>query len=89
MKFRKVEALEKELYIFDGPVYTDNGMISPRTVKRTRACSHAEAVQNIKKQFYAQLHIWPSFDASLVKIDTYKPKQKEVKTAEPEQLKMF
>ena len=85
MKFRKVESIEKNLYIFDGPVYTENGMISPRTVKRTRANSREEAVQNIKKQFYAQLHIWPIIDASLVKIDTYNSSKNEPsKAVEPE-----
>ena len=90
MKFRKVESIEKNLYVFDGPVYTENGMISARTVKRTRANSREEAVQNIKKQFYAQLHIWPIIDASLVKIDNYKANETEhAKAVEPEQLKMF
>lgn len=66
MTFKVVEVFTKSRYIFDGPVYSENGLISGRSQKETRASSRQEAVDNIKKQFYAELGMNVIIDPNLV-----------------------
>lgn len=70
MKFKLVETFEKQRYIYNGPVYSNNGLIASESNKNTYARSHKEAVNNILGQFYKELGFRPSIDSSLVKLVT-------------------
>lgn len=70
MKFKLVETFEKQRYIYNGPVYSNNGLIASESNKSTYARSHKEAVNNILGQFCKELGFRPSIDFSLVKLVT-------------------
>ena len=56
MKFKLVESLEKQKYIYSGPIYDVNDSeISPKTTLVTYAKSFAEAKRNILYQIKSKI----------------------------------
>ena len=92
MKFKLVETFEKQRYTYNGPVYSNNGLIASESNKSTYARSHKEAVNNILGQFYKELGFRPSIDASLVKlvISNTKEEKSKIEYADgAEQISLF
>ena len=88
MKFKLVESLEKQKYIYIGPIYDKNDSeISPKAEFVTFARSFAEAKKNILYQikekigygFINDAYLKLAENTSTEKIDTYKqPNHKQL-----------
>ena len=76
MKFQLVESFDKIRYTYNGPVYSDNGLITEKTSKTTYANSKNEAIRNIKYQLYQEFGIRIDIDAARIKTEE-KPKPAE------------
>ena len=93
MKFKIVESLEKQKYIYSGPIYDRNdNEISPRSEFVTFARSFAEARRNIIYQIKQKIGEGFINDAFLKLADTPKKSSEKAdknKSNGPEQLSMF
>lgn len=93
MKFKIVESLEKQKYIYSGPIYDRNDSeISSKSVFTTYARSFAEARRNILYQIRKKFGEGFINDAFL-KLDKLAKPSKELKIKpvkeDPKQLSMF
>lgn len=93
MKFNLVETLEKQKYIYSGPIYDRNDTeISTRSELVTFARSFAEAKRNITYQIKSKIGEGVINDAFLKLADTPKKPTKKIdsnKINGAEQLSMF
>ena len=93
MKFKLVESIEKQKYIYSGPIYDRNDAeISPKTVLVTFARSFNEAKRNILYQIKQKIGEGFINDAFL-RLDAAPPKNTKKKSSDDieggEQLSIF